>query len=164
MTIDSGDGAVAISNNNNDGIETDTTLTQDVSVIHDGVDTITTSQSQDVSISTNNEEVLAAEYYINPARPAVIRHTVVFEVDAEVATVASTNSEDSNNVANRGNNTYAIDQVSGQSLPVARAVGGENDGIRERVRLEISWKGVILFVLTFGALCFIALLIKLSKR
>jgi len=168
MTIDNGDGIVVSNNNYNDGIETDTTLTQDVSVIHSNVDTITTSQSQDVSISTNNEEVLAAEYYINPARPAVIRHTVVFEVDAEVATVASTNSEDSdnNNVANRqvGYNAYAIDQVSGQSLPVARAVGGENDGIRERVRLEISWKGVILFVLTFGALCFIALLIKLSKR
>ena len=142
--------ATSNNNNNSDGFD----------------DTITTSQSQDVSISTNNEEVLAAEYYINPARPAVIRHTVVFEVDAEVATVASTNSEDSNNVANHQvvNNTYAIDQVSGQSLPVARAVGGENDGIRERVRLEISWKGVILFVLTFGALCFIALLIKLSKR
>jgi len=166
MTIDNGDGIVVSNNNYNDGIETDTTLTQDVSVIHSNVDTITTSQSQDVSISTNNEEVLAAEYYIHPSRPAVIRHTVVFEVDAEVATVASTNSEDSNNVANRqvGYNAYAIDQVSGQSLPVARAVGGENDGIRERVRLEISWKGVILFVLTFGALCFIALLIKLSKR
>ena len=144
MTIDSGDGIVVSNNNNDDGLETDTTLTQDVSVIH--------------SSNTNDD----LDY---PIRPAVVRHTVVFEVDAEVATVASTNSDVSynNNVANRGNNTYAIDQVSGQSLPVARAVGGENDGIRERVRLEISWKGVILFVLTFGALCFIALLIKLSK-
>ena len=148
MTMDNGDGIV-VSNNNDDGLETDTTLTQDVSIMH--------------SSNTNDD----LDY---PIRPAVIRHTVVFEVDAEVATVASTNSEDSgnNNIANRqvGNNAnaYATDPIRGQSLPIARAVGEGNNEGRERVRLEISWKGVILFILTFGALCFIALLIKLSKR
>ena len=147
MTVDNVDGGIVASNNyDNDGThtETDTTLTQDVSVIH------------------SNDDL------DNPIRSAVVRHTVVFEVDAEVATVASTNSEDSgnNNIANHrvGNNTYATDPISGLSLPVARAVGGENNEGRERVRLEISWRGIIIFVLTFGALCFIALLIKLSKR
>ena len=143
--MDNVDGGIVASNNyDNDGThtETDTTLTQDVSVIH------------------SNDDL------DNPIRSAVVRHTVVFEVDAEVATVASTDSEDSNNVANRqvGNNTYALDPVSGQNLPVARAIGEGNNEGRERVRLEISWRGIIIFVLTFGALCFIALLIKLSKR
>ena len=144
MTVDNvGGGIVASNNYDNDGThtETDTTLTQDVSVIH------------------SNDDL------DNPIRSAVVRHTVVFEEDAEVATVASTNSEDSdnNNVANRGNNTYATDPISGLSLPVATAVGEGNNEGRERVRLEISWS-IIIFVLTFGALCFIALLIKLSKR
>ena len=127
-------------------------------------DTITNNENTIITLGQLEEEIDLEGYVRGPLFSMT-------PIDAEVETVASTctdssqQQDDDNNAAANGSievttSTFAIDPITGQSLPVATPVG-QVDEEREMGAVEFICKGTLIAGIMFG---FIVLFLYLIFR
>ena len=109
-------------------------------------DTITNNENTIITLGQLEEEFDLEGYVRGPLFGMT-------PIDAEVETVASTCTDSSHAAANGSievtTSSYAIDPITGQSLPVATPVGQVNEE-RQIGAVEFTCKGVLICGIMFG--------------